>query len=123
MFREVRRHRHHAGNGRRSDFPQFHRRRDLSFECLVMRIIECSVLGCVVTRGHHRFKDWISGRSRPAVGFDGREDRIDFGGFGCRDHGDAFFQVGGYAEIACCPRGLRRVMGEFDRKGLVQGPP
>jgi hypothetical protein len=45
-------------------------------------------------------------RGRPAVGFNGRDDRIDFAALGCREHGDAVLGLAGTQELRVVRTGL-----------------
>jgi len=120
MFRKVRRHRHHAGNGRRLDFPQFHRRLDFHIDGLVVRGLHGPALRSAIARASHQFKDWIASSRGPAVGIDGREDRIGFGALGSRKHSDAvLLGLAGTQKLRVARR-VRRVMGAFGREWVVR---
>ena len=63
MLRDVRRHRHHAGNGCRQGFPQFQRRLDLDVGGFVVCMLGYAVLRGVVLHATECFEDDVA-RSR-----------------------------------------------------------
>ena len=59
-------------------------------------------------------EDDVALARRLTMGFDGREDRIDFGGLVCREHGDAFLLgLAGTQELRRCRMGLGESLGGF----------